>query len=81
MGHRRVLLAAIGLGAALLGGCARDAGPDVSGPFAELPTPAGPGSSVPHLALTPAGTVVMSWLEPAADGAGHELRFATRSAD
>lgn len=81
MTHSRILVAALALGTALLGGCARDPGPDVTGPLVDLPSPAGPGSSVPHLALTPAGDVVMSWLEPATDGAGHELRFATLGPD
>jgi hypothetical protein len=42
----------------------------------EVATPGTPGSRYPHLATGPDGTVVMSWLQPGADG-GHELRFAT----
>lgn len=39
-----------------------------------LASPAAPGSSAPHLAVTADDRVVMSWLEPAGDG--HALRFA-----
>ena len=40
-----------------------------------LPSPAGPGSSLPHLASSPAGTLVLSWVEPA--GAGESaLKFS-----
>lgn len=62
--------------ALLLGGCSN--GPDVTTTerFITLASPAADGSSAPHLALTPAGDVVMSWLEPAAEK-GHALKFAT----
>ncbi len=77
MGRAFTLLVSLGAGVVLLGGCARDAGPGVAGQFVELSSPAGPDSSAPHLAPTPAGGVVMSWLEADAEGESHELRFST----
>jgi len=64
----------------LLGGCG--SGPDTAATetITTLPSPAADGSSAPHLALTPAGDVVMSWLEPADDG-HHALKFATLQRD
>ena len=41
----------------------------------QLPSPAGPGSAEPNLAVAMDGRVYMSWLEPA--DSGHALRFAT----
>lgn len=81
MGRAFALLASLSVAAVLLGGCARDPGPDITADLVEMPSPAGPGSSAPHLALTPAGAVVMSWLEASADGAVHELRFSTLGPD
>ena len=45
-----------------------------------IPSPAGPGSMSPHLALTPSGSVVMSWLEPTGEKT-HALKFATLDGD
>jgi hypothetical protein len=39
-----------------------------------LPSPAGPGSAEPNLAVSPDGRMYMSWLEP--NESGHALRFA-----
>jgi hypothetical protein len=39
-----------------------------------LPSPAGPGSAEPNLAVSPDGRIYMSWLEPS--DSGHALRFA-----
>jgi hypothetical protein len=39
-----------------------------------IETPAAPGSGQSHLAVTPEGAVVMSWLEP--EGDGHALRLS-----
>lgn len=39
-----------------------------------IPSPASPGSGQPHLAASPDGTVVLSWLAPAGDG--HALRYS-----
>ena len=39
-----------------------------------LPTPAGPGSAEPNLAIGPAAEVVLSWLEPEGDGVA--LRYS-----
>jgi hypothetical protein len=41
----------------------------------EVPVPAAPGAGEPFLAITPGGLVLVSWLEPAPDGA-HALRIA-----
>jgi hypothetical protein len=50
------------------------------GELREVQSPGGPGSRYPHLAASPGGTVLMSWLQPLDDG-GHELRFATWQED
>ena len=47
-------------------------------PATEVATPAGDGSRFPNLAGGPAAPLVMSWLEPAADG-GFALRYSTWS--
>lgn len=39
-----------------------------------IPSPAAAGSGQPHLAASPNGTVILSWLEPAGDG--HTLRYS-----
>ena len=39
-----------------------------------MAVPAGEGSGEPHLAVTPGGQAVLSWLEP--EEAGHALRYA-----
>ena len=43
----------------------------------QLVTPAAPGSSVPSLAATADGRVLLSWVEPRSEGR-HTLRFASR---
>jgi hypothetical protein len=40
-----------------------------------LPVPAASDSGQPHLAVSPTGEAVLSWLEPA-DGGGHALKFS-----
>lgn len=47
------------------------------GPLRPLDPPAATGSGEPNVAAGPDGTVYLSWLEPAPDGVGHRLRFAT----
>ncbi|TFG83482.1 MAG: hypothetical protein E4H19_11525, partial [Chromatiales bacterium] len=66
----------LALMALLLTGCRNGPDATTTDSFLSLPSPAADGSTAPHLALTPAGDVVMSWLEPAADGS-HALKFAT----
>ncbi len=66
----------LALMALLLTGCRTGPDATTTDSFLSLPSPAADGSTAPHLALTPAGDVVMSWLEPAADGS-HALKFAT----
>ena len=57
----------------LVVGCGRQ--PSLETQPTELPSPAGPGSSLPHLAASPAGTLALSWVEPA--GAGESaLKFS-----
>jgi hypothetical protein len=57
-------------------GCDRDdASGSWLGPVEELPSPGSPGARYPHLATGPGGSVVVSWLQPVADGV-HELRYA-----
>ncbi|MEO7386824.1 MAG: sialidase family protein [Gammaproteobacteria bacterium] len=48
--------------------------------FVAMASPAGPGSMAPRLARTPAGDVLLSWLEPAANG-HYALQFATLTED
>jgi hypothetical protein len=60
----------------LVTGCRTGPDATTTESFSSLPSPAADGSMAPHLALTPAGDVVMSWLEPAGDG-GHALKLAT----
>ena len=52
----------------LVAACDRDGG------MREIASPAGEDSTVPHLARTPAGDAVMSWIEPWQEG--HRLRVA-----
>lgn len=59
---------------------AADRATDYTVRFVPLESPAGPGSLAPRLARTPAGAVLLSWLEPAAAG-GHDLKFATLDGD
>jgi len=66
--------------ALVLGGCGTGPDTTTTETITTLPSPAANGSSAPHLALTPAGDVVMSWLEPAADGR-HALKYATLQRD
>jgi hypothetical protein len=55
-------------------------GTDYTVRFVSMMSPAAPGSLAPRLARTPAGDVVMSWLEPSGGG-GHALRFSTLAGD
>jgi hypothetical protein len=65
------------------GGCGRDAATRGGAPTAapvvrNLETPAGPGSLAPSLAATADGRVLLSWVEPRAEGR-HALRFSSRA--
>lgn len=46
----------------------------------ELPSPAGPGSGQPNLAVSPDGRVFLSWIERMGDGR-YSLRFAVKEKD
>ncbi len=70
----------VALGGALLNSCSSDRGANDTDRFLGLASPAGPGSTAPHLALTTSGEIVMSWLEPAGDGR-HAVKFATLDGD
>lgn len=63
--------------ALLLAACG---GPPQPVELAELPSPTAPGSMAPHLAVTPDGVAVMSWMEPTA-GAAHAVRYARLGPD
>lgn len=76
-----VAVACLALGGGMGGSVAADDSKTTGSPHVQnLPSPAGPGSMSPHLALTPSGNVVMSWLEPTAEKT-HALRFATLDGD
>ena len=62
---------------AALSACA-DSNPDEPGNIIDVPVPAAAGSAQPNLSRSRDGTVVLSWIEPAADNAA--LRFATLDA-
>ncbi len=47
-------------------GCGRQ--PSLETESTELQSPAGSGSSLPHLASSPAGTLILSWVEPVEAG-------------
>lgn len=64
---RRELAVVALIGVSLSGGVAPR-------PLEDLPSPAGPGSGEPSLAVAPSGTVYMSWLEPSEQG--YALKFA-----
>jgi hypothetical protein len=75
-GMRRIvmalrLIAALGLIACVPACGPRDAAPPPawSEPLVAVPAPVAEGSRYPNLARAPDGTVVMSWVTPAADGA------------
>lgn len=67
---------ALPLMALLLAGCHNSPAATPTDSVIALTSPAANGSMAPHLALTPARDVVMSWLEPAAGGF-HALNFST----
>lgn len=76
----RALIAAAGLGLAWAMPAVLAADATGASRIVSLPTPAGPGSTSPHLATTPSGAVVMSWLEPTGEKR-HALKFATLDGD
>lgn len=84
MGHNGVVPAIVLISSLLLVGCdagasdeaeAGSAAAPISG-LQQITTPAATGSAEPNLTTTADGAVLLSWIEPAADG-GHALRFAT----
>ena len=75
----RLMVVWITLSASGISGCSRDPSSETASsaatvPVDSLPSPAGPGSAEPNLAVAPDGRIYMSWLEP--NEAGHALRFA-----
>lgn len=77
---RLLIAAAFSLACAVAVPLAFAAGPAGASRVISIPSPAGPGSTSPHLALTPTGAVVMSWLEPTGEKR-HALKFATLDGD
>lgn len=69
------LLMAVSL---LFTACTDQTGPAVL--VTEIPSPAGKHSAEPHLAVSPDGQVVMSWLEALDDG-NHALKYASLEDD
>lgn len=74
------LLAAVTVATALLGGCGDRGGADATFEIIGVASPAAPGSMSPHLAVTPAGEAVMSWLEPAG-GDAHAVKYSLLRGD
>ena len=74
MTHRSFLVI-VTIAAALLGSCSGTDGLDVDFKITDVTSPAAPGSLSPHLAVTPDGEAVMSWLEPSNDEA-HTVKFS-----
>ena len=61
----------------LLGGCGQEQNPTA---MTGLDSPSAAGSLAPHFAVTADDTLVMSWLEPAEDGA-HAVKFSILQTD
>ena len=57
-------LVTVTIAATLLTGCGDRNSHNVALEVIDVMSPAAPGSQSPHLAVTPAGEAVMSWLEP-----------------
>jgi hypothetical protein len=74
------LLGTVAIAATLLGGCSDRGGSDATIEIIGVTSPAAPGSMSPHLAVTPAGEAVMSWLEPAGDDA-HAVKYSLLRGD
>ena len=75
----RLVVISIVMSFAGVAGCSRDRSSPVLSSAAtvaidSIPSPAGPGSAEPNLAVSPDGRIYMSWLE--ANESGHALRFA-----
>lgn len=68
-------------GLSVLTACAETGSSGQEGALRTLDPPATGGSGEPNLAVGPAGDVHLSWLEPAAEGDGHRLRFASLGGD
>jgi hypothetical protein len=85
MTHRKPLAqyklaGTVAIAAALLVGCGNRGDADAAVEIIGVPSPAAPGSLSPHLAVTPAGEAVMSWLEPAS-GEAHAVRYSILQGD
>ena len=75
-----ITAAVLALGLAPVPGAGEEREADYTVRFVAMPSPAGPGSMAPRLATTPAGDVLMSWLEPV-PGGRHALLFSTLVGD
>ncbi len=68
-------LGTVAVALALLVGCGDRDDSGASFDVITMTAPSAPGSMAPHLAISPEGHVVMSWLEPAA-GDAHAVRYS-----
>jgi len=69
------LVAALAGAATLLSGCGERSRSEAPFQVTNVASPAAPGSMSPHLAVTPDGKALMSWVEPAPDDA-HAVRYS-----
>jgi len=74
------ILGAAAFAAMLLTGCGERGGPAAPLEITSMTSPAAPGSMAPHLAVTPNGNAIMSWLEPANDDA-HAVKYSILQGD
>ncbi|MAF82806.1 MAG: sialidase family protein [Gammaproteobacteria bacterium] len=70
-----MLLGTVAIAAALLESCIDRDNTKTVFEIISVTSPAAPGSLSPHLAVTPSGTAVLSWLEPAGSDA-HAVRYS-----
>jgi len=68
------------IAAALIAGCGDRKSRNTALEIIDVISPAAPGSLAPHLAVTPAGEAVMSWLEPTSDDA-HAVKYSILQGD
>ncbi len=72
---RRWFIGSLIIAASLPGSCKNSGPADTMLQIIGVASPAAPGSRSPHLAVTPTGEAVMSWLEPTRDEA-HAVRYS-----